>query len=393
MCVRRQQDVLINGNIKKKSTDQTTNWLSLNLEQVNQERSIFAEDEGIEVRDPSLSGRRRDQVFILNKDLEPPDQGEQREKPREEFKEAFQDIASMETEMDIAYRKETRLVSSDDELTRGYINSKYHDSYKKKGKLVQQSITLFNNLSPRNYQNPGGVFIQTQESAEENKEVQMDPTPNEPMVDSRKMDRFRRRLGIHQGFYNCSNKIWIFWTNEVDVTIIQDKEKHVLIKASYNSNPPIHMTVVYAKCTEEQRRELWQDMKEMDNNIQGPWGSIADFNVITSSEEKKCGRSYRMEESLDFIECLNECGLHDASFTGSMFTWCDNRDPPTTIWKRLDRLVNNTSWFDSISNTSVTHLSRACSDHAPLLVKMSLETNSFIKYFKFLNFWTALRIT
>lgn len=168
----------INGNIKKKGTDQTTNWPALNLEQVNQERSIFIEDEGMEVRNPSLSGRRREKVFILNKDLEPPDQGEQREKSTEEFKEAFQDIVSIETEMDIAYRKESRLVSSDDELTRGYINSEYHDFYKNKGKLVQQSITLFNNLSPRNYQNPGGIFIQTQESAEENKEVQIDPTPN-----------------------------------------------------------------------------------------------------------------------------------------------------------------------------------------------------------------------
>ncbi|XP_049391560.1 uncharacterized protein LOC125855975 [Solanum stenotomum] len=81
----------------------------------------------------------------------------------------------------------------------------------------------------------------------------------------------------------------------------------------------------------------------MANNIQGIWGAIGYFNVITSIEEKKGGRSYRREEILDFLECLNDCGLQDAGYNGSIYTWCDNRDPPTTIWKRLDRLVYNSS--------------------------------------------------
>ncbi|KAH0769974.1 hypothetical protein KY290_013955 [Solanum tuberosum] len=94
-----------------------------------------------------------------------------------------------------------------------------------------------------------------------------------------------------------------------------------------------------------------------------------------------------MEESLDFIQCLNDCGLQDAGFSGSKYTWCDNRDPPYTIWKRLDRLVHNSQWFDVFNATSVTHLSRTCSDHAPLLVKMNFDNTHIIKYFKFLNIW------
>ncbi|WMV14491.1 hypothetical protein MTR67_007876 [Solanum verrucosum] len=95
-----------------------------------------------------------------------------------------------------------------------------------------------------------------------------------------------------------------------------------------------------------------------------------------------------MEESIAFIECLNECGLQDAGFTSSKVTWCDNRDPPNTIWKRLDKLAFNTNWFDALNNTSVTHLSRSCSDHAHLLLNLLHENIHGIKYFKFLNFWT-----
>ncbi|XP_019251335.1 PREDICTED: uncharacterized protein LOC109230274 [Nicotiana attenuata] len=208
------------------------------------------------------------------------------------------------------------------------------------------------------------------------------------MVDNSKLEKYKRRLDMQHGFHNCSNKIWILWNNDITVDIIMDKEQHVHFKVTHNNGPGFFLTVVYAKCTEDLRTELWSDMKNILNYIQEPWGVFRDFNVITTSDEKKGGRCYIMEESLDFIECLNECGLQDAGFIGSIFTWCDNRDPPSTIWKRLDRMVYNSAWFDTLNATTVTHLSRACSDHAPLVVKINNETTQHIKYFKFLNFWT-----
>ncbi|XP_049397141.1 uncharacterized protein LOC125861240 [Solanum stenotomum] len=108
----------------------------------------------------------------------------------------------------------------------------------------------------------------------------------------------------------------------------------------------------------------------MAANIHDPWGVIGDFNVISTREEKIRGRPHRLEETMDFIDCLNECGLQDAGFTGPKVTWCDHKDPPHTIWKRLDRLVYNDSWFDNLNNTSVIHFSRTCSDHAPPLVDL-----------------------
>ncbi|OIT32383.1 hypothetical protein A4A49_43953 [Nicotiana attenuata] len=138
----------------------------------------------------------------------------------------------------------------------------------------------------------------------------------------------------------------------------------------------------------ELRRELWSDLRNLASAIQEPWGVIGDFNVITIREEKLGGRPHRLEENLEFVECLNDCGLQDASYTGAKVTWCDNRDPPLTIWKRLDRLVYNSDWFDELNNTAVTHLSRSCSDHAPLLVKLHHEDTQGTRYFKFLNFWT-----
>lgn len=70
-----------------------------------------------------------------------------------------------------------------------------------------------------------------------------------------KMEIFKRKLRMDHSYCNCSNKIWILRTVEVDITIIQDKERHVLIKATHLNNQPIFLTVVYVKCTEELIRQ------------------------------------------------------------------------------------------------------------------------------------------
>lgn len=64
-----------------------------------------------------------------------------------------------------------------------------------------------------------------------------------------------------------------------------------------------------------------------------PLGVIGHFHVIINREER-IGEIDRLRDSIDFIECLNECGLQDAGFTCSKVTWCDNRDLPNTIRKR-----------------------------------------------------------
>lgn len=109
----------------------------------------------------------------------------------------------------------------------------------------------------------------------------------EPMVDNSKMSSFQRRLNMQNGFFNCSNKIWLFWSSDIDMDIIKDGEQQVLIRVGRTNEVPIFLTIVYAKCTEALRNDLWNDLRDTASAITGPWGVIGDFNVIISSEEKK----------------------------------------------------------------------------------------------------------
>lgn len=114
-------------------------------------------------------------------------------------------------------------------------------------------------------------------------------------------------------------------------------------------------------------------------------GIVGDFNVITITEEKSGGRPCRIEESLHFLSCLSDCNVQGGVYVASRFTWSDNRDPPNTIWRRLDRLIFNAEWFDICwgyySHPLVWNLLRSCSSsHA--------NQSGHIKYFKSLNIWT-----
>lgn len=152
------------------------------------------------------------------------------------------------------------------------------------------------------------------------------------MAAARKIDRFKRRLGYQFCFHNCSNKIWILWSNDYVLDIIEDREQHVLVHISDFQRPiSFFVTVVYTKCDEQLRNILWDDLIETTSSISGPWGVVGDFNVISSTEEKIGGREFKVEESLDFISCLSDCELQDGGYVGTAFIWSNNRDTPNMI--------------------------------------------------------------
>lgn len=126
-------------------------------------------------------------------------------------------------------------------------------------------------------------------------------------------DYYMRILGL-QGYHsNVNNKIWFIWNSNFNITVVKDTDQHITCKIShYNTSNSFYLTTVYAKCRSSFRKELWEDMVDFSNSINEPWAILGDFNVITNVEEKIGGSPYRIEKSIDFINCLSDCGLQDA---------------------------------------------------------------------------------
>lgn len=74
---------------------------------------------------------------------------------------------------------------------------------------------------------------------------------------------------------------------------------------------------------------------------------------------------------LQFNEVINSCNLIDLGFKGPSSTWTNNREGPSHIRERLDRVLANMQWKLLFPEAMVSHLPRTHSDHCPLLVDVA----------------------
>ncbi|XP_019223731.1 PREDICTED: uncharacterized protein LOC109205471 [Nicotiana attenuata] len=121
------------------------------------------------------------------------------------------------------------------------------------------------------------------------------------------------------------------------------------------ANSDLYITALYAKCTPKERRELWSSLELTNLQVNGPWCIGGDFNVILDPDEKKGGRPHRMNKSLEFSTCIDNCGMMDLDFVGPKYTWCSNWEARRRIWKRLDRVVEEV-WRNHVNGNPLWRL-------------------------------------
>ncbi|XP_059306421.1 uncharacterized protein LOC132057846 [Lycium ferocissimum] len=191
----------------------------------------------------------------------------------------------------------------------------------------------------------------------------------EPFQHQRQIQKYRRRLGMPYANFNCNGKIWFFVQDNVYVEVLLDTEQSITVKLKFQElNRDMVVTMVYAKCSEVERLQLWDSLYFLASNMTSPWLISGDFNVIMNEEEKIGGLPVFPQEYEDFAFCLNSCELHEMPFKGSPFTWWNGRATNDCIFKRLDTIEHNDSFQNWFGHLEVEHLLRTGSDHAPLLL-------------------------
>lgn len=210
----------------------------------------------------------------------------------------------------------------------------------------------------------------------------------EPFCRRSRIHQFSRWLGYHFTYSNCNNKIWLLCDQRWDCAVLQDTKQQLTCCISDQEETFI-VTVVYAKCKQHQRESLWEDLRNMAQNITLPWIIAGDFNCILEPREKKGENAHRMTDNMPFLNCIFDCSLIDAGYIGSIFTWYNGRSQRKRVWKRLDRVLMNYDWTHRFVNTTITHLVRTGFDHSPLLITIASPQPSIQTYFRFLDFWTT----
>ncbi|KAL2248543.1 UNVERIFIED_CONTAM: putative ribonuclease H protein [Sesamum indicum] len=194
---------------------------------------------------------------------------------------------------------------------------------------------------------------------------------------------FCRRLGFDKVISNSNSKIWCFMKEDLDCEILISQEQflHLRIFSDFWPNG-ILCTWVYAKHTRAERRELWDALRNIDDGEE-PWLLGGDFNTVLYCSERKGGAAPKIRTMEDFGDMMMDCGLQDAGFEGSKFTWSRSR-----LWQRLDRFLFSHTWTQAFPLSRIQHLTRNVSDHCPLLLSVKQEKKTGPTPFRFQNMWT-----
>ncbi|XP_071939165.1 uncharacterized protein [Coffea arabica] len=168
----------------------------------------------------------------------------------------------------------------------------------------------------------------------------------EPKLDVVNIESIRLRLSFDAVMVNLSEDIWVFSRLSFICSIAGNSSQHISLLLHHPWLPhALRFSFVHAKCTLEERWELWQALL-LEKPCSQPWCICRDFNVVISPQVKKGGHPFGNLEGLELMSFMENAEIFDMRFSGPNFTWCNNRHNRARIWKRLDRLLVNVECSD-----------------------------------------------
>ena len=119
----------------------------------------------------------------------------------------------------------------------------------------------------------------------------------------------------------------------------------------------------------------------------GPWVVLGDFNTARHSDEKLGRNPPPLAKLAPSNSCINSCQLFDLKHIGSHWLWHNNSLGSSRIIGRLDRVLCNQAWIDTLADSYYEYQSYATSDHAPITLHLLAATNTGPKTFKYFTYW------
>ncbi|XP_019236831.1 PREDICTED: uncharacterized protein LOC109217052 [Nicotiana attenuata] len=198
----------------------------------------------------------------------------------------------------------------------------------------------------------------------------------EAKVKVNKAEKVKKKMGndweIAADYTQSPNgRIWIAWKpQQVEVQIVTSMPQFVhCIVNDKGSTFTSQITFVYGLNTINERRALWQGLRNLNNNIADPQNGIP----IHPNEVK------------DFQECIEDIGLGQLKRTGNLFSWSNKRDAHVRIHSLIDWAFGNSKWFDDYGQLEAVYLSPECSDHSPIIVNTGSRRQNLPRPFRLLN--------
>ncbi|XXG68937.1 hypothetical protein AAC387_Pa06g1919 [Persea americana] len=176
-------------------------------------------------------------------------------------------------------------------------------------------------------------------------------------------------------------------SNHLATSFLDASSQHLTILLSNPiSGLSTLVTGVYGSTNPTQRKNLWQALSNASTTTL-PWCVLGDFNAILAHDEKLSLRQATPSSLKDFQVAVMQAGLSDLFYSGSKFTWSNNRQGLSYLAARLDIALVNSLWLACYPDPSILHLPRLSLDHSPILLNHSNPHPAPNAPFKFENKW------
>ncbi|XP_019252629.1 PREDICTED: uncharacterized protein LOC109231421 [Nicotiana attenuata] len=148
----------------------------------------------------------------------------------------------------------------------------------------------------------------------------------------------------------------------------------------------ISVSMVYGFNDPALRRTLWQEVRNIKNNIKGPWALMGDFNCVLNKEDR-VGRPVTMAEIREFRECIGECGLQELRSSGAFYTWNNKQEGEDRVYSRIDRVLVNIDWIITLPVSEVHYMNEGLFDHCLAIINWDKGKRNARSQFKYFNMW------
>ncbi|KAL4366778.1 hypothetical protein GQ457_05G010670 [Hibiscus cannabinus] len=205
------------------------------------------------------------------------------------------------------------------------------------------------------------------------------------------LERIRHRLLFPNSFYiepeGKSGGLTLWWKAEADISILKGEKHMIDTKISINNGSPWFCSFLYGPPNREKKKEFWESITRLRNNISSPWCLMGDSNIIANQTEKIGGNFYDLSQANWFNHAINKCGLLEMPIKGGSYTWSNLGTDDDSIMEKLDRILFNVNWNDMFKRAVGVMEPAIGSDHSPIFCLLNGANRKPRRKFKFESKW------
>lgn len=177
----------------------------------------------------------------------------------------------------------------------------------------------------------------------------------------------------------------LLWNEKKLLLSILDKHDHFLhiLCTDLVTHNTWFITFLYMVPQKEAQLNIWNLLLSLKPHNDQPWVILGHFNCIISLQEKLGGLRRSTKYMHQFVDFLNNARLICIPSSGNIFTWCNNQDPSSRIYERLDRVVVSASWLNHFPQANLNNLPIYQSDHGPICLSLNCKPTKIKHSFKF----------